>query len=134
MAARRSDFPARNFPPEKTIYLSLLKETGMHRKLGGEYTLTAPTDPSFLPLWDASEDFLARFSRRRSPAIRQLMDELTAKLLQAQTGGWPISGCRCFCSSSATNSRCTASKRRYLPDLNAEVVDLFTKGHWPCTR
>ena len=120
------DFPAKNFPPEKTIYLSLLKETGMHRKLGGEYTLTAPTDATFLPLWEASEDFLAR-SQEEKLTIRQLMDELTAKpfkLKQGLVDFWvPL-----FLFIKRHEFALHGEQGRYLPDLNAEVVDLFTKN------
>lgn len=46
------------FPPEKTIYLTLLHNTGIHRRIGREYILDAPIDESFLPLWNACENFL----------------------------------------------------------------------------
>ena len=39
------DFPAENFPPEKTIYLSLLQDTGIHRQFNGEYALMPPRRP-----------------------------------------------------------------------------------------
>lgn len=48
-------FPAENFPPEKTIYLALLKETGLH---DGNSWRDRPTDEGFCQLWDACEDFL----------------------------------------------------------------------------
>ena len=41
-------FPDDKFPPEKTIYLSLLKSTGIHHN---GYALTKPTDESFNVLW-----------------------------------------------------------------------------------
>lgn len=47
------------FPPDKTIYLALLKETGIHQ-LGknNSWFLSIPTEQSFLPLWNESEKFL----------------------------------------------------------------------------
>lgn len=46
------------FPAEKTIYLSLLENTGIHRKENGSWTLGAPDDNSGLDnLWEVSEDF-----------------------------------------------------------------------------
>jgi hypothetical protein len=44
-------FDTSKFPPEKTIYLSLIKDTGIHRKESDYYILSEPEDPSFLNLW-----------------------------------------------------------------------------------
>lgn len=46
------------FPPEKTIYLTLLYNTGIHTCIGREYFLGAPDVESFMPLWNACEAFL----------------------------------------------------------------------------
>ncbi|MBQ8360778.1 MAG: hypothetical protein IJX44_02375, partial [Bacteroidaceae bacterium] len=46
------------FPPEKTIYLTLLRNTGIHRRLGREYLLGEPRSESFMPLWNVCEAFL----------------------------------------------------------------------------
>ena len=69
------DFPAKNFPPEKTIYLSLLRDTGMHGRFNGEYALLPPAAPSFGPLWAASEAWLQRtpgMALRKKQDIRRL--------------------------------------------------------------
>lgn len=47
-------FPADKFPPDKTIYLSLLKKTGIH---SGD-VLSKPEEDSFQSLWDESVRFL----------------------------------------------------------------------------
>ena len=48
----------KNFPPEKTIYYSLLKKTGMHRQDdNGNYVLREP-QRDILSLWKVSMDFL----------------------------------------------------------------------------
>ncbi len=120
------DFPAKNYPPEKTIYLSLLRETGMHRILGGEYTLTAPTDATFLPLWEASENFLHR-SQDGALKIRELMELLTQKPFKLKQGFvefWvPV-----FLFLKRHEFALHGEQGRYLPDLNADVVDLFSKN------
>ena len=46
------------FPPEKTIYLTLLRNTRIHRRIGREYLLGEPHDNNFMPLWNACETFL----------------------------------------------------------------------------
>lgn len=52
-------FDENRFPPEKTIYQALLKQTGIHKKdLDGTWQLGPPTDESFVELWNKSTSFL----------------------------------------------------------------------------
>lgn len=63
------------FPPEKSIYLTLLKNTGIHRKNIDKWELREPEEGSFIPLWKASENFLedcATASRKLSELISLL--------------------------------------------------------------
>lgn len=47
------------FPPEKTIYYTLLHETGMHRLLkDGSYILGEPQNDNVRAIWDACCDFV----------------------------------------------------------------------------
>lgn len=73
------------FPPEKTIYYSLLKDTGIHIASEGVYALQAPTEPSFAPLWEAGKAFLeATKSNRRS--IAELIDLFSAPPFKLKKG------------------------------------------------
>ncbi|MDD5456253.1 MAG: hypothetical protein PHV30_04385 [Candidatus Margulisbacteria bacterium] len=65
------NFPRKVFPPEKTIYLSLLKDTGIHRKITSErhYVLDEPQEKSFRELWDACENFLEGTKNNKKPLI-----------------------------------------------------------------
>ena len=52
-------FEKNAFPPEKAIYYSLLKETGMHRKEdNGFYSLGEPQNDNVRALWDTCCDFV----------------------------------------------------------------------------
>ncbi|MFW6275213.1 MAG: hypothetical protein ACOC2M_01105 [bacterium] len=51
-------FEKNKFPPEKTIYLSLLKSTGIHDENGSGWAFQYPEDSSFSALWDVSQEFL----------------------------------------------------------------------------
>lgn len=57
-----SDEPAfgiESFPPEKTIYFTLLRDSGIHRlDNSGNWILGAPTTEELKTLWDASIKFL----------------------------------------------------------------------------
>lgn len=53
-------FEASAFPPEKTIYYTLLHETGMHRKADdGTYYLGEPQNDNVRAIWDACCEFVA---------------------------------------------------------------------------
>ena len=52
-------FPENSFPPEKTIYYTLLKESGIHRQSAdGTWILTEPNTDNLRPLWDVCQQFL----------------------------------------------------------------------------
>lgn len=52
-------FEENRFPPEKTIYLALLKNTGLHQQDDhGNWYLGQPLDESFFRLWEASEQYM----------------------------------------------------------------------------
>lgn len=53
------NFPANTFPPEKTIYQTIFKKSGIHRKdSDGVYILTEPNAPELKSLWNVSVDFI----------------------------------------------------------------------------
>ena len=54
------NFEQDKYPPEKTIYLTLLKATGIHRFVDGGWGLDKPLEPTFVRLWDHCEKFLER--------------------------------------------------------------------------
>ncbi len=54
--------PKDKYPPEKTIYLSLLKNTGIHYYNGGIASFNKPKEESFGQLWSKSEEFLEECS------------------------------------------------------------------------
>lgn len=80
-------FDEGKFPPEKTIYLSLLRETGIHRKEKGVYTLGAPNipDSSLQPLWQECTNFLkSTYNGRKN--LQELADMLLAKPFKLKQG------------------------------------------------
>jgi len=58
-------FDSQAFPPEKTIYLSLLKNTGIHRTdEEGTFILGEPTDDGIREFWNACQDFVSSTTER----------------------------------------------------------------------
>ena len=83
-------FPKKNFPAEKTIYLTLLKETGMHHWTEDGFALTEPQEPSFRPLWEAGLNFLesAKPARKNLQEFFAALSETPLKLKQGLIDFW----------------------------------------------
>jgi hypothetical protein len=81
------NFAASKFPPEKTIYLSLLRETGIHREEEGSYALGEPTkgNLNFHWLWNECISFLeSTYSGKRS--LHDLVDILSRRPYKLKKG------------------------------------------------
>lgn len=73
------------YPPEKTIYLSLIKNTGIHKIVDGSLTLTKPTEKSFKQLWDVCEEFFEA-SKVVKRNLQDLFDLLLNKPFKLKRG------------------------------------------------
>ena len=78
-------FDEDHFPPEKTIYLTLLNRTGIHQQIGNIWQLGKPTDLTFIDLWEASEQFL-RDCSVASRKLIEFMNLLKAKPFKLKQG------------------------------------------------
>lgn len=78
-------FDANKFPPEKTVYLSLLRSTGIHRHIKDGVSLVAPSDASFQPLWDAGTAFLES-TRTGKRSLKEFIDILSAQPFKLKKG------------------------------------------------
>ena len=78
-------FEESKFPPEKSIYFSLIKNTGIHRSSNDLFSFHAPIDSTFLPLWEECNAFLfsAKSSKRN---LGELYDILKAKPFKLKKG------------------------------------------------
>ncbi len=114
------------FPPEKTIYYTLVKNTGIHRKVNGVFTLTSPNNELIKDLWDASEAFFeSSISQKRK--LKDLIDVLSRppfKLKQGFLDIWlPL-----YLIIKKQDYSLYDSQDRYIPSLNREVFDLIQKS------
>ncbi len=113
-------FPDDKFPPEKTIYLALLKNTGIHNK----YILSKPTDKSFQPLWDECIHFLedAKTARLNVSVLIERLQKRPLKLKQGFIEFWlPIFLFLC------KDDYALFSEKGYVPDINDETLLLVSK-------
>jgi len=80
------DYDAAKYPPDRTIYLTLLKETGIHSAIGDdEYAFADPTDATFTPLWEVCDEFLEKAKQVRCN-LSDLIDLLSAPPFKLKTG------------------------------------------------
>ena len=77
-------FSKEKFPAEKTIYLTILAETGIHIKGDSSYTFQQPKN-SFKQLWETCEAFLES-SKKERKKISALIDLLNRKPFKLTPG------------------------------------------------
>jgi hypothetical protein len=120
------DFEEDKFPPEKTIYYTLLKNTGIHRQINGAYTLCEPNNDSITDLWNKCEDFL-QSAIEKQRKLGDLIKSLKAapfKLKQGFLDFWiPI-----FLIIKKQDYSLYDGEGRYIPNINREVLDLLQKS------
>ena len=78
------------FPPEVSMYRSVLEPHGLHRKVKGEWAITAPSgDGAMKAVWAAILDFLSGTEERRR-TIAELYAELAAPPFGIKDGLAPV--------------------------------------------
>lgn len=79
-------FDEEKFPPEKTIYLSLLKENGITPIRENSYEIaTIDKTSSFNKLWEKSEQFIEK-AKSEPKRISELVDELSKRPFKLKQG------------------------------------------------
>lgn len=122
-------FGENEFPPEKTIYLTLLKNTGIHRQdEDGAYVFGKPSDENVMAFWNACENFISK-TVDRSRKVSDLIKILQArpfKLKQGFIDFWiPI-----FLYIKQQDFAMYNINGTYVMSINREVIDLLWKH--PC--
>lgn len=119
-------FEIDKFPPEKTIYKTLLQNTGIHKKQFGVYDLQAPSDKSFIYLWEACESFLASTSDKpkKIAELSKILKSRPFKLKQGLIDLWLPT----YLTIKKNDYSLYDSKNTYIPLLNREVLDILQKS------
>lgn len=119
-------FGENEFPPEKTIYLTLLKNTGIHRQdEDGAYVFGAPTDSKVMEFWDACESFIVKTvdRPRKVSELIKLLQARPFKLKQGFIDFWiPI-----FLYIKQQDFALYGAAGNYVMGINREVFDLLWK-------
>lgn len=113
-------FPKDKFPPEKSIYLTLLKNTGIH----SEGQLGRPSEESFIALWDACEEFLKSTTSKAKKVseLYQVLSKEPFRLKQGLLDCWlPM-----FLLAKK-DDYALYSEGRYVPTITKETLDLLLR-------
>lgn len=114
------------FPPQKTIYLSLIQKTGLLRKLDDNTIgFAKPTDESFSQLWEACEEYLdgAKSGKRSLMELIDLLSHRPFKLKKGFVDFWiPI-----FLFAKKEEFA-LFEKNIYVPNINDQVLEIVSKN------
>lgn len=120
-------FPKDKFPPEKTIFITLVKENDLAFDSNApEKHLSVSFNNSFRPLWEASEQFLesARTNRRRVSDLSNLLSKQPFKLKQGLLDFWLPT----FLFIKRDDFALFAKNGGYIPTLNEDTFDLLIRN------
>ena len=116
-------FPPDKFPPEKTIYASLLQDTGLHKD--GDLT-DKPVNEGFMPLWEACEEFL-KSSENKARKVSELIKILSSQPYKLKQGFLEFWIPTYLFIKRQDFALYDASKGAFMPYVNMEFFDLLQK-------
>jgi hypothetical protein len=117
-------FEENEFPPEKSIYLSLFRQTGIHQINDEIGTLEQPEDKSFDQLWSAGIKFLesTRQKEKNLQDFFQLLSVKPFKLKQGLIDLWVP-----FFLIAKADEYALFANNAYTPELEMDILDLMNK-------
>jgi hypothetical protein len=118
------------FPPQKSIYLSLLKQTGIHQATENGWSLREITDPlldhnGFMPLFSACNGFInsTKGAKRSVADFYDLLEQAPYKLKRGFLDFWiPI-----FLIIK-TDDFALYGTNGFVPEIDSEVLELLVKN------
>lgn len=110
------------FPPEKTIYYTLLRNTGLH--VGGEFA-EAPSNRDIQTLWDACEEFLFS-TREKARSLSELVKKLSAQPYKIKDGVLDF-WLPTYLFIKRQDYSLYGANGQYIPNFNVELLDLMKK-------
>lgn len=115
-------FDADKFPPEKTIYYSLLKNTGLH--VDGQF-MDKPSNNDIKTLWDACEDFLCSTIEkpRRLSELIKILSTQPYKIKDGFLDFWLPT----YLFIKKQDYSLYGENGQYIPNFNIELFDLMKK-------
>lgn len=115
-------FESDKFPPEKTIYYSLLKNTGLH--VDGRFA-DKPSNPGMMSLWDASEEFL-QSTTTKPRKISELVKKLSSQPYKIKAGFLDF-WIPTYLYMKRQDYSLYGDNGAYIPEVNIEFFELLQK-------
>ncbi|SMM99259.1 hypothetical protein SPONL_494 [uncultured Candidatus Thioglobus sp.] len=75
--ADKADLAIDKFPAEKSMYIALFKESGMHQKIDGQWKIQPPTEPKYRAIWQKIDNFFNQ-SNEQARNLSNLNEVLSA--------------------------------------------------------
>ena len=116
-------FSADKFPPEKTIYYSLLKNTGLH---GDGLFTDVPQNEGISSVWKACEEFL-QSTENKARKISELIKILSTQPYKLKQGFLDFWIPTYLFIRRQDFALYDASKGAFMPEVNMEFFDLLQK-------
>lgn len=121
-------FPEDKFPPEKSIYMTLIKDIGLHT-INSElniFTYNSPSEASFIPLWQECENFIssANSSKRNLNELYEILSRAPFKLKKGFLEFWiPL-----FMIIKKEDFALFHETNGFIPYLSDDVMELIHKS------
>ena len=115
-------FESDKFPPEKTIYYSLLKNTGLH--VDGRFA-DKPSNPGIMSLWDACEEFL-QSTTSKPRKISELVKKLSSQPYKIKAGFLDF-WIPTYLYMKRQDYSLYGDNGAYIPEVNIEFFELLQK-------
>lgn len=115
-------FDPKKFPPEKTIYYSLLKNTGLHHD--GVFA-AGPSNTDIDTLWEACEDFL-KSTAAKARKISELVKKLSAQPYKLKAGFLDF-WIPTYLFIKRQDYSLYGANGAYIPEVNMEFFELLQK-------
>lgn len=118
-------FDPDRFPPEKTIYLTLVKENGLSTYANHSSEISVSKESSFLSLWNSCNAFLnhCKDGKRNLGELIKILRQRPFRLKQGLIDFWVPT----FLFLRRTDFA-LFSVDGFIPELNAETLDLLSKS------
>lgn len=117
--------PKDKFPPEKSMYLSLIKEHGLHRKIGDVWKLSRPfNDSSLIPVWDRLDKFV-KSAEDNARSFEELSIELQSAPYGVKAGVLPVIFITYYLVMQ--NDLAWFEEGKFQPGLTIEAIERFIK-------
>ncbi len=123
-------FEDKKFPPEKTIFLSLIKNSGIYQFQNGKSSLHEPVEPSLKVLWLECEKFLNQTvsTKKTVHEFSSFLKSKPFKLKQGFIDLWlPLFLIARKNDFALFRREKITGNLTYIPELNEEVLDLLNK-------